>query len=57
VLGGFTIGLYLVPAFLAFVATGVLVDWQAGGAVARHLGYLLIATVAQAAVMSMITLF
>ncbi|MBP8950684.1 MAG: hypothetical protein KBG73_17695 [Candidatus Promineofilum sp.] len=56
-LGGFTIGLYLVPAFLAFVATGVLVDWQAGGAVARHLGYLLIATVAQAAVMSMITLF
>jgi hypothetical protein len=56
VLGGFSIGPYLVPAFLAFVVTGVLVDLEGGGAMARHAGLLLVAAVIQAAVMVMGTL-
>jgi hypothetical protein len=51
ILGGFSIGFFLIPAFIAFVATGLLVGWQAGGLEARHLGYLLLVAVIQAAVM------
>lgn len=57
VLGGFSIGPFLIPAFLAFVATGVLVDLQTGGPMGRHLGYLLLAAVAQAGVMGLMFLF
>ncbi len=57
ILGGFTIGPFLIPAFIAFVATGVLGDLQGGGAMGRHLGYLLVAAVAQAAVMGLMILF
>jgi len=56
VLGGFSIGPFLIPAFLAFVATGVLVDLQTGGPIGRHLGYLLLAAVAQAALMALMIL-
>lgn len=56
VLGGFSIGPYLIPAFLAFVATGVLVDLQTGGSMGRHLGYLLVAAVAQAGLMGLMIL-
>lgn len=56
ILGGFSIGPYLIPAFLAFVVTGVLVDRPSGGAMARHVGLLLVAAVIQAAVMIMATL-
>jgi len=56
VLGGFSIGPFLIPAFLAFVATGVLVDLQTGGPMGRHLGYLLLAAVAQAALMALMIL-
>lgn len=51
VLGGFSIGPYLIPALIAFVATGVFVDLQTGGFAARRLGYLLVAAVMQGAVM------
>jgi hypothetical protein len=51
ILGGFSIGFFLIPALIAFCATGLLVDWQAGGLEARHLGYLLLVAVIQAAVM------
>ena len=57
VLGGFSIGPYLTPALLAFVVTGVLVDLQDGESMARHVGYLLVAAVAQAGVMMAMTLF
>lgn len=57
ILGGFSIGLFLIPAFLAFVATGVLVDLQTGGPMSRHLGYLLLAAVAQAALMGLMIIF
>ena len=52
ILGGFTIGLYLIPALIAFAALGVLIDWEAGGlSIARNLGLLIVAAVAQGAVM------
>ena len=56
VLGGFSIGPFLIPAFLAFVATGVLADIQMGGPMGRHLGYLVVAAVAQAALMALMIL-
>jgi hypothetical protein len=51
ILGGFSIGFYLVPALLAFVAVGALADWQGDGLMAQHLGYLLLAAVVQGALM------
>ena len=57
ILGGFTIGLYLIPALIAFAALGVLIDWEAGGlSIARNLGLLMVAAVAQGAVMIAATL-
>ncbi|MBP6017145.1 MAG: hypothetical protein KA586_10535 [Candidatus Promineofilum sp.] len=51
ILGGFSIGFYLIPALFAFVAVGALGDLQRDGLMARHLGYLLLAAVVQSAVM------
>jgi hypothetical protein len=56
ILGGFSIGPYLIPAFLAFVVTGVLVDIQTGRAMAKHLGILVVAAVAQGALMALLIL-
>ena len=56
VLGGFSIGPFLIPAFLAFALVGILADWPDGGAMARHAGVLLVAAVAQAALMLLATL-
>lgn len=56
ILGGFSISPFLSPAFVAFALVGILVDWPDGGAMARHAGVLLVATVAQAAVMLLATL-
>lgn len=51
ILGGFSIGPFLIPAFLAFVLVGLLRDAQSGAAMARGVGVLLVAAVVQAAVM------
>lgn len=51
ILGVWTIGFPMIPAFLAFVIVGALADAQTGGLTGRHVGYLLLAAVAQAAVM------
>jgi hypothetical protein len=51
ILGGFSIGPYLIPALLAFGAVGILVDLGRGGLAARHLGYLLLAAIIQGVVM------
>ena len=56
ILGGFSIGFFLIPAFLSFTTTGVLVDLQTGGAIAGHLGFLIVAAVAQAALMALLIL-
>lgn len=56
VLGGFSIGSFLIPALLAFAATGVVGDLQAGTSSLPHLGILLIAAVAQAAIMALFIL-
>ena len=56
ILGGFSIGPFLMPAFLAFALVGFLVDWPDDGAMARHAGVLLVAAVAQAALMLLATL-
>mgnify|MGYP003374854895 CR=1 FL=1 len=53
VLGGFSIGPFLIPAFLAFLVTGVLVDVQTGAALARHIGLLIVAAVIQGALMAL----
>ncbi len=52
----FPIDLHLLPATIAFVVVGLLVDWQAGGPIAWRLGVLLVAAVAQAAVMAVVAL-
>ncbi len=57
ILGAFTIGPTLIPAFIAFVATGILIDLQSGGLTARHLGYLLLAAVVQGAIIMVAQLF
>ena len=51
ILGGFSIGYFLIPAFLAFTFVGVVADRQTGGPIARHFGLLLVAAIAQAAFM------
>lgn len=56
ILGGFSIGPFLIPALLAFIATGILVDWQTGGAIARNVGLLFVAAVVQGAVMALATM-
>lgn len=56
VLGGFSIGPFLIPAFLAFVVTGVLIDWQTGGAMGRHVGLLFLAAVFQGTVMMLVAM-
>ncbi len=53
---GFSIGTFLSPAFAAFALLGILVDWPDDGAMARHAGVLLVAAVAQAALMLLATL-
>lgn len=56
VLGGFSIGPYLLPALLAFLVVGLLADVQAGTLAARQLLPLLVATVVQGVIMLLATL-
>lgn len=51
VLGGFSIGPYLIPALIAFLAVGVLIGWQTGRLHVGYLGYWLTAAIMQAALM------
>ena len=51
ILGGFSIGFYLIPALIAFTVTGMMIDVETGGSMARHLGLFFVAAVAQGAVM------
>lgn len=51
VLGGFSIGFYLIPALIAFVLVGLLIDLQSGGGVGRHIGLFVVAAVVQASAM------
>lgn len=51
ILGGFSIGFFLIPALFAFIVAGVAIDKQAGGPIARHFGLLLVAAIAQGAFM------
>lgn len=51
ILGGFSIGYYLIPALVAFVVVGVLANRQSGGATMRHIGLMSVAAVIQGAVM------
>lgn len=51
ILGGFTIGPFLIPACVAFAAVGVLGDLQTGGLKAQFVGVFLLAAVLQGAAM------
>jgi hypothetical protein len=51
---GFSIGPLLTPALIAFVVVGVLVDWQTGSNIGKHIGLFFIAAVAQAGVMGLL---
>ena len=51
VLCGFSIGFFLIPALLAFVVVGIMADLQSGKSMASHLAALIIAALAQSAVM------
>ncbi len=51
ILGGFSIGFFLIPALIAFIVVGVLAARQADGAISRHMSQFLVAAVIQGAVM------
>jgi hypothetical protein len=53
ILGGFSIGPFLIPALIAFSAAGILVDRHTGGPMSQHAGLLLVAAVVQGAVMAL----
>ncbi len=57
ILGAFSIGLFLIPALIAFLAVGVLAGVQAGGIDALHLVYGVAAAVAQTAIMLLVIQF
>lgn len=56
ILGGFSIGPFLIPALLTFVLVGLLADLQTGGPVGRHLGCLLVVGLIQGGIMLSLTL-
>lgn len=56
ILGGFSIGFYMVPALIAFIAVGALANAQSGGFAVNHVGLFLVAAVAQAALMLLLVL-
>lgn len=51
ILGGFSIGRYLIPGLIAFLAVALLAGLQSGAPVAQRLGIFLVAAVAQGAAM------
>ena len=51
ILGGFSIGPFLIPALIGFLAVGVLGDLQSGTPLAQRLGIFLVAAVVQGASM------
>ena len=51
ILGGFSIGFFLIPAAIAFLLTGILMDWRFGGDIGRHAGLAAVSAVVQAALM------
>ena len=50
VLGGFSIGFYLIPALITFALVGILIDRQSGSGVGRDIGLFVVAAVVQASV-------
>ena len=57
VLGGFSIGFYLIPALVAFVVVGWLMGGQAGRARARNVALMVVAAVVQGSVIALLILF
>lgn len=53
ILGGFSIGFFLIPAFIAFLLVGLLADWQTGGNIGLHIGLCFVAAVVQAVIMGL----
>lgn len=47
ILGGFSIGFYLIPATIAFLLAGFLLNWLEEGSVSKQIGLFLIAAVLQ----------
>lgn len=57
VLGGFSIGFFLIPATLAFLIVGVLENRRAERGLVHHLGLFVIAAVVQGAIMMVPVMF
>ena len=51
ILGGFSIGFYLIPGMLAFIAAGILADRRQNLSLTGHIGILFLAASSQAAIM------
>jgi hypothetical protein len=51
ILGGFSIGFFLIPATLAFLLTGYLLNRIEGGRLSKYIGLFLITTILQATLM------
>jgi len=47
ILGSFTIGLYLIPAFFAYLGAGIALDWWEKGDIPLHFIYFISAGIAQ----------
>jgi hypothetical protein len=57
ILGGFSIGPYLIPALIAYAGLGVLIEWETDGlSLVKNLGLLILAAVAQGTIMLLATL-
>ena len=51
ILGGFSIGFFLIPATAAFLLAGFLMNWLERGPVVQYIGLFLVAAVLQATLM------
>jgi hypothetical protein len=54
IIGGFSIGFFLIPAFIAFLLVGLLAGWQTGGNIGKYIGLFFVAAVVQAGVMGLL---
>lgn len=56
ILGSFTIGPFLIPAFFAFLSLGMVLDWGERGAIPLHFIYFISAGIAQSLLVYLIVL-
>jgi hypothetical protein len=54
ILGGFSIGFFLIPATVSFLLAGFLLNWLQSGRISKYIGLFLITAILQATLMVML---